>query len=45
MAKKQAASTTKLIKHKKRRPGVHSKKKASKCKGSKNYVKKYIGQG
>jgi hypothetical protein len=27
------------------RPGVHSKTKASKLKASKNYVKKYKGQG
>ena len=30
---------------KKRRPGVHSKKKNSSHKHSKNYVKKYRGQG
>jgi hypothetical protein len=30
---------------KKRRPGVHSKKKTSSHKHSKNYVKKYRGQG
>ncbi len=27
------------------RPGVHSKKKTSKLKSSKNYKKKYKGQG
>jgi hypothetical protein len=27
------------------RPGVHSKTKTSKLKSSKNYVKKYKGQG
>ena len=27
------------------RPGVHAKTKASKLKASKNYVKKYKGQG
>ena len=32
-------------KPKKKRPGVHSKTKTSRSKGSKNYVKKYIGQG
>ncbi len=32
-------------KTKKRRPGVHAKTKTSKCKGSKNYKKIYIGQG
>ncbi len=30
---------------KKRRPGVHAKSKSSKLKTSKNYVKKYRGQG
>ena len=30
---------------KKKRPGVHSKTKHSNSKGSKNYVKKYRGQG
>ena len=29
----------------KKRPGVHAKTKTSKSKNSKNYVKKYIGQG
>jgi hypothetical protein len=32
-------------KHKVRRPGVHAKTKKSKLKTSKNYVKKYRGQG
>lgn len=32
-------------KPKKRRPGVHAKTKASKCKNSKNYLKRYKGQG
>jgi len=27
------------------RPGVHSKNSCSKLKSSKNYVKKYVGQG
>ena len=30
---------------KKRRPNVHSKTKSSNLKSSKNYVKKYKGQG
>ncbi len=30
---------------KKKRPGVHSKTKTSRSKGSKNYVKAYRGQG
>jgi len=32
-------------KAKKKRPGIHSKSKTSKLKTSKNYVKKYKGQG
>lgn len=31
--------------YKKKRPGVHSKTKSSKLKTSKNYSKKYRGQG
>ena len=34
-----------LKKPKKKRPGVHAKSKTSKIKQSKNYVKKYRGQG
>lgn len=34
-----------LTKSKKKRPGVHSKKKASGMKTSKNYKKLYKGQG
>ena len=30
---------------KKKRPGIHSKNNHSNSKGSKNYVKKYRGQG
>lgn len=30
---------------KKKRKGIHSKKKASKSKKSKNYMKRYVGQG
>ncbi len=30
---------------KKKRPGVHAKSKSSNVKSSKNYVKKYKGQG
>ncbi|QDP46358.1 MAG: hypothetical protein GOVbin1709_20 [Prokaryotic dsDNA virus sp.] len=29
----------------KKRPGIHAKSKMSKSKNSKNYVKKYKGQG
>ena len=36
---------TYIRKKPKKRPGVHAKSKTSKCKNSKNYVKKYIGQG
>ena len=32
-------------KQRRKRPGVHSKKKASKIKRSKNYKKSYKGQG
>jgi hypothetical protein len=47
MAKKQSLSTTKLFlkKPKKKRPGVHSKKRSSKLKSSKNYLKRSVGQG
>jgi len=47
MAKAKQSSTTSgaLQKTRKKRPGVHSKCKASKLKGSKNYLKKYNGQG
>ena len=34
-----------IKKSKKRRPGVHAKSKTSNLKSSKNYVKKYKGQG
>ncbi len=34
-----------VAKPKVKRPGVHSKCKASKLKGSKNYLKIYKGQG
>ena len=50
MAKQQAKSkstnvSVRIEKPKKRRPGVHSKCKSSKLKKSKNYAKKYRGQG
>lgn len=32
-------------KPRKKRPGIHSKSKSSKLKSSKNYVKRYRGQG
>lgn len=46
MAKPKAQSVVKKIeKAKVSRPGRHSKKKSSKLKTSKNYVKKYNRQG
>lgn len=46
MAKTKTAPTSiKIYKPKKRRPGVHSKKKNSRSKNGKNYTKKYTGQG
>lgn len=48
MAKKSSTLST-ASKFRKRakvsRPGVHSKKRTSKLKSSKNYTKKYRGQG
>ena len=38
-------SSAKQKKQRKKRPGVHAKSKTSKLKSSKNYVKKYRGQG
>ena len=42
-----AKTITNLVvqKNKKKRPGVHSKKKQSSHKHGKNYQKKYVGQG
>ena len=34
-----------VLKPQKKRPGVHAKSKTSKLKSSKNYSKKYRGQG
>ena len=46
MAKEKTTSVaTRLAKPKKKRKGIHAKKKASNSKTSKNYTKKYIGQG
>lgn len=46
MAKAKTQSVVKKIeKPKVSNPGVHSKKKASKLKTSKNYKKRYRGQG
>jgi len=45
MSKKQTNTPIVLSKNKIKRPGVHSKKKCSSLKTSKNYVKSYRGQG
>ena len=42
---KSSSSITFVPKPKVKRPGVHSKTKTSKLKGSKNYKKLYRGQG
>lgn len=46
-AQKQKTTTVSVLheKAKKKRPGIHSKKKTSKLKSSKNYKKIYRGQG
>lgn len=41
----RAASYQHTFKPKKKRPGVHAKSKQSQLKSSKNYIKKYKGQG
>ena len=47
MAKKSSLGESRKITFgsKKKRPGIHAKKKASKHKHAKNYLKKYRGQG
>jgi hypothetical protein len=47
MAKKTTTSSVKLhtSRPRKKRPGVHSKKKNTRTKGAKNYNKAYRGQG
>lgn len=45
MKKKGTAVVLKVEKPKVSRPGIHAKTKTSKLKGSKNYKKKYRGQG
>lgn len=46
MAKSKEKSVSMYIKTvRKKRPGIHSKKKHSNKKTSKNYVKSYRGQG
>lgn len=42
---KTSSVRTHIAKPHKKRPGVHSKKKASKSKKAKNYKKLYKGQG
>jgi hypothetical protein len=42
---KKTAEVKGIVKNKVKRPGVHSKKKSSSLKTSKNYLKKYKGQG
>ncbi len=44
-ANKQTSTSVRIAKPKKKRPGVHSKKKSSNSKNSKNYAKKNVGQG
>ena len=44
MAKRQFENAT-LVKPKRKNPGVHAKNKSSKLKNSKNYKKRYRGQG
>lgn len=41
----QSTSSVKITKPKRKRPGIHAKSQSSKLKKSKNYVKKYKGQG
>lgn len=43
--KKQSSVSSYIGHTKRKRPGVHAKKKTSKCKLSKNYKKAYKGQG
>jgi hypothetical protein len=44
-AKSTTSSSTKVNSNKRKRPGVHSKKKNSVSKSGKNYKKAYRGQG
>jgi hypothetical protein len=45
MAKQTTSTGTRIATPKKKRAGVHAKKKNSTSKKSKNYQKKYSGQG
>ena len=42
---KTSSSHVRVVKGSKKRKGVHSKRNASKCKSSKNYLKRKRGQG
>ena len=42
---KSSNVSSSLKRETKKRPGIHSKSKTSKLKSSKNYAKKYRGQG
>jgi hypothetical protein len=45
MAKMKLTEVKTLVKSTINRPGIHSKTKTSKLKSSKNYTKRYRGQG
>lgn len=45
MAKKESISSKSIKTLRKKRPGIHSKKKNSVHKTGKNYTKAYAGQG
>jgi hypothetical protein len=45
MAKQTTSTVTRIATPKKKRTGVHAKKKNSSSKKSKNYKKRYVGQG
>jgi len=45
MPRRRIVTALPLVKKKVRRKGVHAKTKSSKLKSSKNYLKKYRGQG
>jgi hypothetical protein len=46
MAKAKSTQTSTFTPRVKvKRPGIHAKSKSSKLKGSKNYLKVYVGQG
>ena len=45
MAKKEAISSRSIETLRKKRPGVHSKKKNSVHKTGRHYIKSYAGQG